>query len=627
MKKFLLLFALLLTVSAQAKDKVIDHPAYVINTAIFELRPTKVEYSKKATTVHFYVVNAKWGGWNVDEPRLVAQGDTLAFKSGRLITHDGAQVLAEEPFEPGKDYDKNVQRDSLIMTFGPLPKGTTAFDCLVKNGRNNRQITGIYLGGQFYPPMLTPYVPFKDDGQSLKPLKMEMGELSATIRTHGGGIIYSHHDLIYHWGKIVRCSNDDDSIIVYRHRDCLMAQPFFSGKGFGVTEHGINTQFPLLLIPGETLTLDVDVPAITARGMKLAGSKVTSRDCFRLGGTLADINEVLLENQDLMYEMLHSEVFPKYTDGMTFPEWSEQLWQNYETYRLQLLDKHPYYTTRQREFLQLWVNDKYVCNRHNYANRAKTGTKDKVADSIAVDQLTRTYTLADPHFKDMLLYRDGRTFYMTAHTDHLPYLEANGVNSGEVYETLKALDYKDQLVKRMNALEVLTDKDIMAAHPLFRTPLREFNDSIQVLAEQVRNEAKKRIMPTPDVTGNKMLETIVAQHPGKVVFIDLWATWCGPCKLGIKAMEPLKEKYSDSPVVFVYLTNETSPVDDWRKMLVNIHGLHYRVSEKQWEQMPDHSAIPQYYIYDPQGKRIWEQTGFDDDVLKDIERVIDNSLK
>ena len=49
-------------------------------------------------------------------------------------------------------------------------------------------------------------------------------------------------------------------------------------------------------------------------------------------------------------------------------------------------------------------------------------------------------------------------------------------------------------------------------------------------------------MPTPDVTGDKLLETIVAQHPGKAVFFDFWSTWCGPCKEGIEAMEPMKEQ-------------------------------------------------------------------------------------
>ena len=85
--------------------------------------------------------------------------------------------------------------------------------------------------------------------------------------------------------------------------------------------------------------------------------------------------------------------------------------------------------------------------------------------------------------------------------------------------------------------------------------------------------------------------------------------------------------HGDSPVVFVYLTNESSPIDEWKKLLVNIHGLHYRMSSEQWEQIPGVSAIPQYYIYDPQGQRIWEHTGYGDSVLKDIERVIDSNLK
>ena len=134
MKKILMMTcALVLAVSAQAKSKVIDRPAYLSNTAMYELKPMKVELTKKATIVHFHVVNAKWGGWNVAEARLVCNGDTLAFKSGRVITHDGAKVLAEEPFELGKNVDKNIQRDSLIMTFEPLPKGAEAFDYLPYN--------------------------------------------------------------------------------------------------------------------------------------------------------------------------------------------------------------------------------------------------------------------------------------------------------------------------------------------------------------------------------------------------------------------------------------------------------------------------------------------------------------
>jgi len=44
------------------------------------------------------------------------------------------------------------------------------------------------------------------------------------------------------------------------------------------------------------------------------------------------------------------------------------------------------------------------------------------------------------------------------------------------------------------------------------------------------------------------------QYKGKVVFINLWATWCGPCKAEMPGIQNLAEKLKNEPIAFVMLS-------------------------------------------------------------------------
>ena len=260
------LCALLLTMSAQAKDIVVDRPVCAAAGISYRLKVMKVELSKKATIVHLNVLNAKWGWgeWRYANPRLVCNGDTIAFKSGRLITHEGSKVINEEVFESGKKYDKNIQRDSLILTFAPLPKGAQTFDCIVEDGKWMLNIQGIRLDNQLYPLCLPPYQPFVDDGQPLKPVKFEPGELSATFKVHGEGFIDTWE--VYtdaYSGEMKKCFERQNSISEFQRPSFLPETVDFSGSNFHLALPCFETMFPLILIPGEPLTLEIDQPAIT----------------------------------------------------------------------------------------------------------------------------------------------------------------------------------------------------------------------------------------------------------------------------------------------------------------------------------------------------------------------------
>ena len=92
-------------------------------------------------------------------------------------------------------------------------------------------------------------------------------------------------------------------------------------------------------------------------------------------------------------------------------------------------------------------------------------------------------------------------------------------------------------------------------------------------------------------------------------------------------MEPMKERLKGQDIVFVYLTNESSPMDEWSEQVVKIPGLHYRVSSSLWQQISGLGAIPQYYFYDRTGKRVWEHTGFSNEVLETIGKEIEKALQ
>ena len=595
MKKKIITIILALAIicsGASAKNKVIDRPAFK-STNTNSLLPVKVELTKTATIVHFRMACAHWRDWSMDGARLECAGQRYAYKEGRIITHEGEKVLSDETFEIGKKYTENAQQDSVILRFEPLPKGVKAFDYVETDNDGAWNIRGIRLDNQLYPLVLPPYQKPTDDGEPLKPLTLKYGDATATCIVHGGGSLSYFGDPSRDpiTGQYESKTLYDDSVTVYRHPAYIATRPIWIGCR---VDAGMSVdQFPLILIPGETLTLEVDATACLARDGNFAAGRPANHDCYRLGGTLSDLNQVLLENEFLYYRVIKG--MPNYEGGDTI-EWCNSLWQSLDTLRRDVVERRGY-TRRQQDFLRLLLEDYYV-------------------------RTVQVHTQKDPHAHDLMLFRDGRSYYLPLKAERLPYLEANGLDHGEVYEMLKGFAKAKEIAAKMRQGYVQSDSVILTVHPYFQPVLRAFNDTTRMVVEQLQREAKERMMPTPDVPGNQLLQAIASQYPNKAVFFDLWATWCGPCKKGIKAMEPLKEQLKGKDVVFVYLTDESSPINEWNDYVIKIPGQHYRIPSALWNLIPGLESIPQYYLYNRQGQQVWSHTGFSEKVLKEIEKKV-----
>lgn len=157
------------------------------------------------------------------------------------------------------------------------------------------------------------------------------------------------------------------------------------------------------------------------------------------------------------------------------------------------------------------------------------------------------------------------------------------------------------------------------------------NDIFNISLVQTAEEAKEpNLLQMPDVEPERFLEAVAAMFPGKVVFFDLWATWCGPCKMGIKAMAPMKEELKDEDVVFVYLTNESSDEVLWKKHIASMKGYHLRMPSDYWNQLPciiSFRGIPQYHLYNRKGEYVFNTLGFSDEMIPAFKENIQKALE
>ncbi len=108
--------------------------------------------------------------------------------------------------------------------------------------------------------------------------------------------------------------------------------------------------------------------------------------------------------------------------------------------------------------------------------------------------------------------------------------------------------------------------------------------------------------------GEALLKKIVEPYKGKFVLLDIWGTWCGPCKEALSHSTEEYARLKDYDIEFLYLANQ-SPQDSWENVIkeYNVSGdnvAHYNLPAEQQAAIERHlnvHSFPTYKLFNRDG--------------------------
>jgi thiol-disulfide isomerase/thioredoxin len=112
----------------------------------------------------------------------------------------------------------------------------------------------------------------------------------------------------------------------------------------------------------------------------------------------------------------------------------------------------------------------------------------------------------------------------------------------------------------------------------------------------------------------------LANAHGKVVILNFWATWCGPCRMEVPDLVELQKKYPDRLQVIGLVVDDAD--DDAVRQFAKRYGINYPVAmatDEMRVQFGGVPALPTSFIIDVQGRVVQKHIGLRDPELYELE--------
>ncbi len=156
--------------------------------------------------------------------------------------------------------------------------------------------------------------------------------------------------------------------------------------------------------------------------------------------------------------------------------------------------------------------------------------------------------------------------------------------------------------------------------------------SDDALLLRARHFAAHPELAREDMTPAVIVNTLGGKHfnldemNGRVVLIDFWATWCGPCNVELPHMKQLAAKYANEPFELISISWDADE-GKWKQFIAD-HGMtwnQYRDADHSLSNAFAINAIPHYFTIDANGVLTAENLGSGSNIDGKIKKLVEQA--
>jgi thiol-disulfide isomerase/thioredoxin len=240
-------------------------------------------------------------------------------------------------------------------------------------------------------------------------------------------------------------------------------------------------------------------------------------------------------------------------------------------------------------------------------------------DSLTDDRLLfmKQYQFTTHHLLalSMLDSLKTRTTTLTTNSECIQRLYSGKTRDFLWASLIRGYFSNEKILKNKEIKMVINDFNTISNNQTYKDYVNSFqrlNDVKNTDAFQVKNK------------GDQQEDLLKVFKKSKINYVDVWASWCGPCIAEMEASEKLRKEYEDKGVQFVFISIDENGFN-WKKTNKRLGlGNSYIDASSAFAKAFKIKEIPRYFIFDENGKAISvsAQRPSDPEIRKTLDRLL-----